>query len=132
VFPLDASTLTRFIAPKPNYNAGRTTFSYSGVLSNVLLSAGGNAPSPLNRSYTITAEVEIPQDGAEGMLVTDGGRFAGYGFHLLKGRPVFTWALIGPELVKWEGKDALSPGRHTLEFDWNYDGPGMGKGGVGT
>jgi arylsulfatase len=132
VFPLDASVLPRFLVMKPNYNAGRTTFNYSGVLSNVLLSAAGNAPSLLNRSYTITAEVEIPQGGAEGMLVTDGGRFGGYGFYLLKGKPVFTWTLIGPELVKWQGKDTLSPGRHTLEFDWKYDGPGMGKGGVGT
>jgi hypothetical protein len=44
----------------------------------------------LNRSYTITAEVEIPQGGAEGVLVTDGGRLGGYGFYLLAGRPVFT------------------------------------------
>ena len=92
----------------------------------------GNAPSLLNRSYTITAEVEIPQGGAEGMLMTDGGRFAGYGFYLLKGRPVFTWNLLGLERVKWQGKEALAPGKHTLEFDWKYDGPGLGKGGTGT
>jgi hypothetical protein len=50
----------------------------------------------LNKSYTITAEVEIPEGGgAEGMLVTDGGRFGGYGFYLLKGVPVFTWNLVG-------------------------------------
>lgn len=66
------------------------------------------------------------------MLVTDGGRFAGYGFYLLKGRPVFTWNLVGLERVKWQGKDALAPGKHTLEFDWKYDGPGLGKGGTGT
>jgi arylsulfatase len=132
VFPLDASTLARFISVKPNYNGGRTTFSYSGVLSNVPLSTAGNAPSLLNRSYTITAEVEIPQGGAEGVLVTDGGRFAGYGFYLLKGKPVFTWNLVQVDLVKWQGKEALSPGKHTLEFEWHYDGPGMGKGGTGT
>ena len=94
--------------------------------------ATGGAPTLLNRSYTITAEVEIPQGGAEGMLVTDGGRFAGYGFYLLKGRPVFTWNLVGLERVKWQGKEALAPGKHTLEFDWKYDGPGLGKGGTGT
>jgi arylsulfatase A-like enzyme len=132
VFPLDATTLTRFLSDKPNYNAGRTTFTYAGELSNVLLSGAGNAPSLLNRSYTITAEVEIPTEGAEGVLVTDGGRFAGYGFYLLKGRPVFTWDLLDVERVKWQGTNALTPGKHTLEFDWNYDGPGMGKGGTGT
>jgi arylsulfatase len=132
VFPLDATTLTRFISPKPNYNAGRATFTYSGELANVLLSGAGNAPSLLNRSYNITAEVEIPVGGAEGMLVTDGGRFAGYGFYLLKGKPVFTWDLLNVERVKWQGNDALTPGKHTLEFDWKYDGPGLGKGGTGT
>ena len=90
------------------------------------------APNMLNKSYTITAEVEIPEGGAEGMLVTDGGRFAGYGFYLKKGVPVFTWNLIQAELVKWQGKEALAPGKHTLEFDWKYDGPGLGKGGTGT
>jgi arylsulfatase len=90
------------------------------------------SPSLLNRSYTITAEIEIPQGGAEGVLVTDGGRFGGYAFYLLKSRPVFTWNLLELERVKWQGKEALAPGKHTLEFDWKYDGPGPGKGGTGT
>ena len=66
------------------------------------------------------------------MLVTDGGRFGGYGLYLLKGKLVFTWNLIQLEIVKWQGKDALTPGKHTVEFDWKYDGPGLGKGGTGT
>ncbi|MBI1816365.1 MAG: arylsulfatase [Deltaproteobacteria bacterium] len=132
VFPLDDSILSRFIGHKPSYSPGRTEFTYSGELSNVPFAETGSAPSLLNRSYTITAEVEIPQDGAEGMLMTDGGRFAGYGFYLLKGRPVFTWDLIALERVKWQAKEALTPGKHTLVFDWKYDGPGLGKGGTGT
>jgi arylsulfatase len=132
VFPLDDTRLARFIAPKPNYAAGRTLFTYSGEISNVPFPGAGGAPSLLNRSYTITAEIEIPPGGAEGMLVTDGGRFGGYGFYLLKGRPVFTWNLLELVRVKWQGKEALAPGKHTLEFDWKYDGPGLGKGGTGT
>ena len=66
------------------------------------------------------------------MLVTDGGRYGGYGFYLLKGRPVFTWNYVQLERVKWQGKQALTPGKHTLVFDWKYDGPGMGKSGTGT
>ena len=68
------------------------------------------------------------------MLVTDGGRFGGYGFYLLKGKPIFTSDLNLPDVqrVKWQGNNALTPGKHTLEFDWKYDGPGMGKGGTGT
>jgi len=132
VFPLDDSILSRFISEKPSYSPGRTLFTYRGPLANVPFPDTGSAPSLLNRSYTITAEVETPQGGAEGMLATDGGRFAGWGFYLLKGRPVFTWNLVGLERVKWQGKEALAPGKRTLEFDWKYDGPGFGKGGTGT
>ena len=58
------------------------------------------------------------------MLVTHGGRFTGYGFYLLKGKPVYTWNLMGLKLIKWEGADVLPPGKHTLEFDFKYDGLG--------
>jgi arylsulfatase len=132
VFPLDDRTLPRFIGPKPSYTPGRTEFIYSGELTNVPHPGIAGAPNVLNKSYTITAEIEIPEGGAEGMLVTDGGRFSGYGFYLKKGVPVFTWNLIQADLVKWQGKEALSPGKHTLEFDWKFDGPGLGKGGTGT
>jgi arylsulfatase A-like enzyme len=132
VFPLDDSRVSRFFGEKPSYTPGRTVFTYSGELSNVPFPGTGGAPDLLDRSYTITADIEVPQGGAEGMLVTDGGRFGGYGFYLLKGRPVFTWNLLQLEIVKWQGKDDLTPGKHTLEFDWKYDGPGLGKGGTGT
>jgi len=132
VFPLDDTRLARFVSDKPSYAPGRTEFTYSGELSNVPFADANNAPSLLNRSYTITAEVEVPEGGAEGMLMTDGGRAAGYGFYLLEGRPVFTWNLVGLERVKWRGKQALASGKHSVVFDWKYDGPGFGKGGTGT
>ena len=132
VFPLDDSRVSRFMGEKPNYAPGRTVFTYSGELSNVPFPGSAGAPDLLDRSYTITADIEVPEGGAEGLLVTDGGRFGGYGFYVLKGQPVFTWNLIQLEMVKWQGKDALTPGKHTLEFDWKYDGPGLGKGGTGT
>jgi hypothetical protein len=65
VLPLDNSTLARFLTLRPSATAGRTTFTYSGELTGVPASA---APSILQKSYTITAEVEIPEGGAEGML----------------------------------------------------------------
>ena len=82
VLPLDNSTLARWNTPRPSLTAGRTDFTYSGELTGVPASA---APSILNKSYTITAEVEIPEGGAEGMIVTEGGRFGGYGLFLSKG-----------------------------------------------
>lgn len=132
VFPLDDTRLLRFIGNKPSYTPERTVFTYSGELTNVPFAEVGNAPSLLNRSYTITAEIVVPNEGAEGMLVTDGGRFAGYGFYLLKGKPVFTWNLVQMARVKWLAKEPLVPGKHTVEFDWEYDGPGLGKGGNGV
>ena len=86
----------------------------------------------MNRSYTITAEVEIPQGGGEGMIAHEGGRFGGYGFYLLKGKPVFIYNLLDLERFRWEGQQALTPGKHTIVFDFKYDGPGFGKGGTGV
>jgi arylsulfatase len=68
----------------------------------------------------------LVKDGAEGIMLTSGGRFGGYGFYLLKGKPVWLWNLVDLERIKWEGPDALTPGRHTVEFDFKYDGLGIG------
>jgi arylsulfatase len=92
----------------------------------------GNAPNLLTKSYSITAEVEIPKAGVEGMLNTLGGRFGGYGLYLLKGKPVFTYNLLALEKFRWESPQALARGKHTIVFDFKYDGPGMGKGGTGV
>jgi hypothetical protein len=86
----------------------------------------GDSPSILSSSYTFTADIEVPQGGAEGMIVTSGGRFAGYGFYLLKGKPVWLWNMVDLERLKWEGPEALTPGRHTIEFEFKYDGQGDG------
>jgi len=123
VFPLDASVAARLIAPRPNITAGRTEFVYTHPMEGL---PQGDSPSLLDTSYTITAEITVPQGGAEGMILTSGGRFAGYGFYLLKGKPVFLWNLVDLERIKWEGKKALAPGKHTLEFDFKYDGLGVG------
>jgi arylsulfatase len=129
VLPLDNSILARILAPRPSAVAGRTEFTYSGEVSGL---PDGNVPNLLSRSYSITAEVEIPKGGAEGMLNTLGGRFGGYGLYLVKGKPVFTYNLLALEKFRWEGPQALTPGKHTILFDFKYDGPGMGKGGTGV
>jgi arylsulfatase len=123
VFPLDASVAARIVAPRPNITAGRKEFVYTKPMTGL---PQGDSPSLLNTSYTITADITVPEGGAEGMILTSGGRFAGYGFYLLKGKPVFLWNLVNLERLRWEGPDALSPGRHVLEFDFKYDGLGVG------
>jgi arylsulfatase len=123
VFPLDASVAARIVAPRPNITAGRTEFVYTRPMVGL---PQGDSPLLLNPSYTITADIEVPDGGAEGMILTSGGRFGGYGFYLLEGKPVFLWNMVDLERLKWEGPDALSPGRHTVEFDFVYDGLGSG------
>jgi arylsulfatase len=123
VFPMDASVAARIVAPRPNITAGRTEFVYTRPMTGL---PQGDSPFILNASYTITADITVPEGGAEGMILTSGGRFAGYGFYLLKGKPVFLWNLVDLERIKWEGPEALTPGRHIVEFDFKYDGLGIG------
>ena len=123
VFPMDASVAARIVAPRPNITAGRTEFVYTTPMVGL---PQGDSPLLLNTSYTITAEIDVPEGGAEGMILTSGGRFAGYGFYLLKGKPVFLWNLVDLERLKWEGPDTLAPGKHTVEFDFKYEGLGPG------
>jgi arylsulfatase len=123
VLPLDASCATRVVAPRPNITAGRTEFVYTRPMIGV---PQGDSPSILNSSYTITADITVPDGGAEGVILTSGGRFAGYGLYLLKGKPVFNWNLVGYKHVKWEGPEALTPGKHTLVYDFKYEGMGFG------
>ena len=141
VLPLDASAATRMVAPRPNLTAGRKVFEYSGEPITGIPSSA--APNLLNTSYTITADIDVPENGADGVIVTQGGRFGGYSLYLLKGKPVFTWNLLDLKRVKWEGPEALSPGKHKIVYDFRYDGlgfatlafnniSGIGRPGTGT
>ena len=137
VFPLDNSGFSRLLTPRPSAVAGKTVFTYTGENADIPV---GNAPSILDRDYTITAEVTIPEGGAEGMIATLGGRFGGYGLYLLHGKPVFDYNFLDLQHTRWEGGETgedlftrpLSPGKHTIVFDFKYDGPGMAKGGEGV
>ncbi len=140
VLPLNASVGARVAAARPSLTAGRNTLVYTRPMTGL---PQGDAPYLLDTSYTITADITVPEGGGEGMIVTSGGRFAGFGFYLLEGKPVFCWNLLDLERLKWEGPEALAPGQHTLEFDFKYDGlgvgtmaynsfAGIGKGGTGT
>ena len=140
VFPLDNTLLPRILTPRPSATAGKSVFTYSGVKAGIPVD---NAPSILNKDYTITAQITVPKGGGEGMIVTLGGRFGGYGLFLQHGKPVFVYNLLDLERFRWEGgvgavlgEDVfgreLKPGQHTIEFDFKYDGPGPGKGGTGV
>jgi arylsulfatase A-like enzyme len=191
VLPLDNTAFSRLLTPRPSAVAGRTLFTYTGENSGIPL---GNAPSLLDKDYTITAEITVPEGGAEGMITTMGGRFGGYALFLSKsnnwwlrswvvkaivwtlfalgllliwfggrgsvvkklgvaliliaplwlvagmitgiaqigrGKPIFVYNLLDLERFRWTGP-SLSAGKHTIVFDFKYDGPGPGKGGTGV
>jgi arylsulfatase A-like enzyme len=129
VLPLNNDTFARSLAPRPSATAGKTIFTYSGVNPGINSS---NAPNILGRSYTMTADVDVPQGGGDGMIATMGGRWGGWGLYLLKGKPVFDYNMLILAQYRWEGTDVLTPGKHTIGFDYTYDGPGIAKGGSGV
>ncbi|MGO8842067.1 MAG: arylsulfatase [Methyloceanibacter sp.] len=130
VLPLDNSRIERFdVSLRPSLAQGRTEFTYYPGMVRI---PEGSAPDFKNKSYRITADVEIPESGAEGVLMTQGGRFNGLGLYLLQGKPVFHYNLVGVDRTTIAAKDALSPGKHTIIVDFKYDGGGIGKGGVAS
>jgi len=128
VLPLDNSSFARAITPRPSATAGQTVFTYSGEMAGI---PTGNAPNILNRSFKITADVEVPENG-DGMIVTLGGRWGGFGLYLLKGVPVFDYNMLALLQARWAGDQPLAAGKHTIVFDFKYDGPGIAKGGTGV
>ena len=134
VLPLDNSTLARFLTPRPSATAGRKVFEYTSDMTGIPASC---APNILAKDFIIEAQVEIPEGGAQGMIVTEGGRFGGYGLFLSKGiegigrgHVVFMHNLLDLKRTSWEGPE-LKAGKHTIVFEFKYDGPGFGKGGTG-
>ncbi len=132
VLPLDASFIARTdVSIRPSLTRGRDTFTY---FPGTIRVPEGAAPDTKNKSFTVTAEVEIPEGGAEGVLVTQGGRFGGYALVLMDGKPEFAYSMSNQKELKYRiaSGEKLAPGKHSIKLDFKYDGPGRGKGGTGT
>ena len=100
VLPLDNTAFVRLQTPRPSAVAGKIVFTYTGENSGIPV---GNAPDIMDKDFTITADITVPDGGAEGMIVTFGGRFGGYGMYLQSGKPVFVYNLLDLERFRWEG-----------------------------
>ena len=130
VFPLDNSGFLRLLTPRPSATAGKTVLP-----TRVRISV---FPSVMPQHFRQRLHHHRRGDGSQrrsGRNDRDlGGRFGGYGLYLLKGKPVFDYNLLDLERLRWEGGlrprhvgRALKPGKHTIVFDFKYDGPGPAK-----
>jgi arylsulfatase len=132
VLPLDDRTLERLNAAmvgRPDLMAGRTSLTVhegmTGMSENIFINIK-------NRSHTITADVEIPKGGANGVILAQAGRFGGWSFYLKDGKPTYTYNWLGLQRYTVAAKQALPAGKATIRFEFAYDGGGVGKGGTGT
>lgn len=89
-------------------------------------------PNVKNRSHSITADIEVPDTTAEGVLIAQGGRFGGWTLYFTDGRPAYAYNYFGMNLYTVRGGKPLTPGRHEVRLEFDYDGGGLGKGGTAT
>jgi arylsulfatase len=132
VLPLDDRLLERTNATlvgRPDLMQGRTSLTvYDGMIGmteNVFINIK-------NRSHTVTAEVQIPAGGANGVIIAQAGRFGGWSLYVKDGKPMYAYNFLGLKTYKVAATEALPPGKATIRFEFAYDGPGLGKGGTGT
>jgi hypothetical protein len=132
VYPLDSSFTARFdTAIRPSLTRGRNEFVYHPGMVRI---PEGSAPDFKNKSWTVAAEIDVPQNGASGVIATIGGRFGGWGLWLDDSKPNFVYALSNQPDHKFRiaSKEALAPGHHVVRLAFKYAGGGVGKGGTAT
>jgi arylsulfatase A-like enzyme len=128
VLPLDDRGAERFdadAAGRPQLVRGTSQMLFGGM--------GRLSESSVlnikNKSFSVTAEVEVPDAGAEGPIVAQGGRFGGWGLYAKDGRAVFVYNVLGLQLFVVEAEEPIPSGVHQVRMEFDYDGGGLGKGG---
>ncbi|MEX2172582.1 MAG: arylsulfatase [Pirellulales bacterium] len=132
VLPLDDRTLERMNAAlvgRPELMAGRNSLTVFdgmiGMTENVFINTK-------NRSHTITAEVTVPEGGANGVILSQAGRFGGWSLYVKDGKPMYAYNYLGLSDYKVASPKVLPEGKATIRYEFKYDGGGLGKGGAGT
>ena len=133
VLPLDGRSILRQLEPRPTLGQPRATYTYRLGAGEVPSSVAVNV---LNRSHSITAEVVIPEQGAEGVLLAQGGRFAGYSFYVKDKKLHYSHNYVGLQESVLESNAEIPPGKTTLRYDFEVTGPpdlatGKGTPGIG-
>ena len=132
MLPLDDRVFERLDAAKvgrPDLMGGRTSLTLAEGMTGMMEAVFIDVK---NRSKTITAEIEVPESGANGTILVQGGRFGGWSLYVKDGVPAYDYNFLGLQRFSVAGTEKLKPGKATIRFDFAYDGGGPGKGGVGT
>jgi arylsulfatase len=130
--PMDDRVFERLDAAavgRPDLMGGRTSITLSEGMTGMMESV---FPNVKNRSKTITAEIEVPAGGGNGTVIAQAGRFGGWSLYVKDGVPAYDYNFLGLERYTVASPTKLAPGKHTVVFDFAYDGGGPGKGGKGT
>ncbi|MBF0530745.1 MAG: arylsulfatase, partial [Deltaproteobacteria bacterium] len=131
VLPIDDRIQERMnaeIAGRPDLMAGRTSLTVyegmTGMSENVFINVK-------NQTHAVTAQVQVPQSGAEGVILAQGGRFGGWSLYLKDGKPTFSYNWLGLKRYTIAASDKLNAGNASIRYEFDYDGGGYGKGGMG-
>ncbi|SHI79851.1 arylsulfatase [Shimia gijangensis] len=132
VLPIDDRVFMRIngeLVGRPDVMQGRTSLTLAegmtGMTENVFLNIK-------NKSKTITAEIDVPEGGGNGAIIVQGGRFGGWGLYVADGKPGYDYNFLGLERYTILSDQPLAPGKHSVRFEFDYDGDGLGKGGNAT
>jgi arylsulfatase len=131
VLPLDDRRAERFnadLAGRPQLVKGNRQLLFGGMRR----LTENSIVVTKNKSYAVTAEIEVPEDGAKGVIVAQGGAFGGWSLYAKEGKPAYCYNLFGLQRFKVLGTDPLSAGQHQVRVEFAYDGGGLGKGGTAS
>jgi arylsulfatase len=129
VLPLDDRRIERFnsdLAGRPTLIKGNSQLLFGGMGrlgENIVLNIK-------NKSHSVTAQLTVPEGGAEGVIVAQGGAFAGWSLYVKNGKPKYCYNLLGLQRFYVEGDAAIPPGAHQVRIEFDYDGGGLAKGGT--
>jgi arylsulfatase len=127
VFPLDDRAVERFdagLAGRPTLIRGTSQKLFPGMgrlTENTVLNLK-------NKSHRVTAEIDVPDGGADGVIVAQGGAFAGWSLYLHEGRLTYCYNLLGLDRAKVATDERVAPGTHQVRMEFTYDGGGLGRG----
>ena len=128
VLPLDDRTAERLeptIAGRPTLIRGNSQLFFAGMgrLSE------NSVVSIKNKSFSVTAELDVPEDGADGVIIAQGGRFGGWAVYAKQGRAKFVYNVLGIQEFTTEAEAPIPAGTRQVRMEFAYDGGGLAKGG---